>query len=223
MITIQKLKKLIIKKPKDQQDLVILAYKFAKKVHNGQSLKDTPFIIHPLFVGYLLAKWKQGYEMICAGILHDTIEDAEVSIYTIIRIFGEKVAFFVDGMSWFKTWDVEKQNFSKDRRGYFQKFSNLCLINERLILIKAADEMSKTRQDPKKTKFSEPQSEKLAKIFWISFFREVGLSKVSDFLESKVVNKSQREKVILYDFFSKRELKELKLKISKIEGVDELR
>jgi GTP diphosphokinase / guanosine-3',5'-bis(diphosphate) 3'-diphosphatase len=223
MITIGKLKGLISKKPKDQKELIVKAYRFAKKSHKNQRLKDTPFIIHPLFVGYLLAKWKQDYEMICAGILHDTIEDAEVSIYTIIRIFGEKVAFFVDGMSWFKTWDIKKQKYSRDRFGYFQKFCKFCLIDERLILMKVADEMSKTRKDPIKTKFSDPTSEKLAKIFWIPFFRKVGLNKVSDFLKSKFANKSKKERRSLYDFISKNDLKKLRSKLNKIKGIEELK
>ena len=223
MITETKLRKLVSSRPKKEKVIIMRSYRFAKNAHKGQNLsKNSPFILHPTFVGYLLASWKQNVEMICAGILHDTIEDAEVSIYTLSRLFGEKVAFYVDGMSWFKKWDVKNGRYSRDREGYFDKFCKFVLIDEKLILIKAADEMSKVSKDPLKTKFRDSVSEGLAKKFWISFFTEVGLKKVSNHLINKL-NSPNKEKVVLYNYLSKSSLKKLRSKLNKIKGIEGLK
>ena len=87
-------------KSKKENKLIEEAYNFAKKVHKGQkSSEGYPYFIHPSNVSYLLAKWGQDYEIICAGLLHDVIEDCEISLETIRRIFGERIAFLIDGMS----------------------------------------------------------------------------------------------------------------------------
>lgn len=78
------------------------AYQTAKKAHKDQVRKSgEPYIIHPLWVGIILADLEMDKETIAAGILHDTVEDTVMTVEDVSREFGEEVALLVDGLpSW---------------------------------------------------------------------------------------------------------------------------
>jgi (p)ppGpp synthase/HD superfamily hydrolase len=213
--------------------LIEKAYFFAEKAHRGQMKGKKPFFDHPAAVGYLLAKWKQDANAISAGLLHDTIEDCGVKLSEIKNKFGEKVAFYVDGMSWAR----KKVNGKsvKDYEGLYKKFLDYVKQDAVLAIIKAADEMS--RSDPKDLdKFVESLKEKglwedFQKMinerfrgFWIPFFKEIGLNKVIEKIEIRGrVVKKDKIKVILHNYISKEELAGIKGKISGMKGISELR
>lgn len=74
------------------------AIAFATKAHKGQMRKGTtrPFITHPLEVGEIVATMTDDEEVICAAILHDTIEDCRQVTEEILRLeFSERVAELV--------------------------------------------------------------------------------------------------------------------------------
>jgi len=70
---------------------------FATKAHEGQVRKYTgePYISHPLAVADIVASVTDDEEMICAAILHDTVEDCDVSTTDIYRDFGPAVSGMV--------------------------------------------------------------------------------------------------------------------------------
>ena len=76
------------------------AIEIAKKAHEGQLRKTgEPYIIHPLAVKKILEEWGMDEDTIIAGILHDTVEDTNLTLEDIRREFGESVAFLVDGVT----------------------------------------------------------------------------------------------------------------------------
>ena len=77
------------------------AIEVAVRAHEGQVRKgtQTPYIVHPLSVGIILAKAGAPDEVIIAGILHDTIEDTPVTFEQIGETFGETIANLVKGAS----------------------------------------------------------------------------------------------------------------------------
>lgn len=79
---------------------VLKAIEFATKKHNGQFRKvsNEPYITHPLKVSYLLPSFKKSKNMddlLCAALLHDTLEDTETSFDEISFSFGPLVASLV--------------------------------------------------------------------------------------------------------------------------------
>ena len=73
-------------------NMVEKAFLFALKVHGGQTRKDgKPYITHPFSVAMGLAKNGANDELICAGLLHDTIEDGGVTPKELKRKFSEVV------------------------------------------------------------------------------------------------------------------------------------
>ena len=192
-----------------------------------------PFFIHPATVGLRLAEWKQNSKIISAGLLHDTVEDTDVKLSEINKEFGEKVAFYVDGMSWSKRKINGK--LVKDYEGLFKKFLEHVKQDSRIAIIKAGDMF---RSEPKDVeKFVNSLKEKglwegFQKMinerfrgFWIPFFREIGFNKLVNQIEegrTKFV-KEKNVKIKLYDYISKKDLEEIRTKINKIQGLEELR
>ncbi|HUP27065.1 MAG TPA: HD domain-containing protein [Chloroflexia bacterium] len=77
------------------------AIELAARAHRGQLRKasDLPYISHPYAVGMLLARAGCPEEMVAAGILHDTVEDTQVTLEDIRTAFGPGVAAIVEGCS----------------------------------------------------------------------------------------------------------------------------
>jgi len=227
----------IIKIRKDltekERDLITKAYLFAQKAHKGQKFdgQSYPYFIHPAYAGYLLAKWNQDYEVICAGLLHDVVEDCKVSLVLIKKIFGQRIAFLVDGMSWELKWDSKDKIYRKDWDGFFKKICNYSIKESSLILLHCADERSKL-EDIFRRKF-EKKDEKIEKTkqrfmrylaFYVPLYKELGLVSHSEKLHDKLYSITKEEaKSRLSEFISKRDLKKIKLSLSKIKEIEELR
>ena len=76
------------------------AVKLATKAHDGQLRKTgEPYIVHPLAVKKILEEWNMDDDTIIAGVLHDTVEDTDVTLKDIEEQFGHDVAFLVDGVT----------------------------------------------------------------------------------------------------------------------------
>ncbi|MFT4415937.1 HD domain-containing protein [Fredinandcohnia humi] len=82
-------------------DIVEKAIMVASKAHDGQyrKLTNIPYITHPLGVGLLLIRNNARPELVAAGILHDTVEDTEITVEDIREAFGEEIAEIVEGCS----------------------------------------------------------------------------------------------------------------------------
>jgi GTP pyrophosphokinase len=76
------------------------AWQFAEAAHKNQlRLSGDPFITHPTIVAKTLALWNLDTTCIVAGLLHDTVEDCQVSIDRISQLFGSEVGQIVDGVT----------------------------------------------------------------------------------------------------------------------------
>lgn len=101
------------------------AIEFSAKAHDGHFRKGSkiPYITHPFEVAKILGETVDSEEneaLICAGLLHDTVEDTDTSLETIRREFGEAVAELVasDSEDKLLPWEKRKQNtidFLKNR------------------------------------------------------------------------------------------------------------
>lgn len=84
------------------------AIEFAAKAHHGQFRKGTeiPYIVHPFEVGHILTLEGAEEDIVCAGFLHDVLEDTSVTFEELEHFFGRRIATIVDensedkGLSW---------------------------------------------------------------------------------------------------------------------------
>jgi GTP diphosphokinase / guanosine-3',5'-bis(diphosphate) 3'-diphosphatase len=76
------------------------AYQIAEKYHRGQRRKSgDPYITHPVAVTTILAELGMDVPTLCAGLLHDTVEDTDYTLDMLRRDFGDTVALLVDGVT----------------------------------------------------------------------------------------------------------------------------
>jgi (p)ppGpp synthase/HD superfamily hydrolase len=86
--------------PDADREKVVRAHELAERAHEGQSrLSGEPYIEHPLAVAGILADLRMDGDTIAAAILHDTVEDTEVTTELLAREFGPTVASLVEGVT----------------------------------------------------------------------------------------------------------------------------
>jgi len=129
-----------------QADLALLqrAYVYSAKVHEGQErLSGEPYLVHPLEVAGILVDMRLDVVSIAAGLLHDTLEDTLTTAEELERLFGEEVAFLVDGLT-----KIAQIEFTSHRERQAESFRKMLLAMSkdiRILLIKLADRLHNMR------------------------------------------------------------------------------
>ena len=128
----------------DEVERVTKAYETAKLQHAGQ-YRDSgeEYIIHPINVTYILAQMHADGDTLCAGLLHDVIEDGTISRKEIAEEFNETVANLVDGVT-----KLSKMNYVSKHKlncANTRKLITGMMDDVRIILIKLADRLHNMR------------------------------------------------------------------------------
>ncbi len=128
---------------------VARAVEMAKKAHEGQFRKTgEPYIIHPMAVKKILEEWGMDEDTIIAGILHDTVEDTDLTLADIKAEFGESVAFLVDGvtkLSTARTGMRDIDTYLPETRDNFLRLMIALGDDIRVLIIKLADRLHNLR------------------------------------------------------------------------------
>jgi guanosine-3',5'-bis(diphosphate) 3'-pyrophosphohydrolase len=115
------------------------AYDFALNAHQGQLRKSgEPFIIHPLNIAYSLTEYFADDDSIIAALLHDVVEDTEISCPEIEKSFGREVAALVDGVTKVRK-EFKRYASSKRKADTLRKFISTVVKDQRVLLIKLLD------------------------------------------------------------------------------------
>ena len=142
---------------KEDLKLIEKAYNYASYLHEGQFRQSgEPYIIHPLNVAYILAEMHADVNTICAGLLHDTIEDTIITKEEIAKEFNLEIANLVDGVT-----KISKMNFSSSNEEHLANTRKIIVgITEdvRIILIKLADRLHNMRTLQYKTEFKQKEN-----------------------------------------------------------------
>jgi len=131
--------------PTADLDLLKKAYIFSAKVHAGQLRQSgEPYLGHPLEVAYILAKLRLDTETVCAGLLHDTVEDSLVTTLDEIgNHFGDEIAMLVDGVT-----KIGKMTYASAEQRQAENFKKILIATAkdmRIVLIKLADRLHNMR------------------------------------------------------------------------------
>jgi GTP pyrophosphokinase len=129
-----------------EADLSILrkCYEFAEKMHiNHKRSSGESYIIHPLNVAGTLIKLKMDVDSIMAGLLHDTVEDCDVSPEEISKLFGQSVAQIVVGCT--KISKIKFKTKEESQAENFRKMVVAMAQDLRVIIVKLADRMHNMR------------------------------------------------------------------------------
>ncbi|OOE91144.1 bifunctional GTP diphosphokinase/guanosine-3',5'-bis(diphosphate) 3'-diphosphatase [Salinivibrio sp. AR647] len=124
--------------PESQLEALRQAYLVARDAHDGQTRSTgEPYIIHPIAVARILAEMRLDWETLMAALLHDVIEDTEVTKDDLQQRFGDVVAELVDGVS-----KLDKLKFRDRKEAQAENFRKMVMAmahDIRVILIKLGD------------------------------------------------------------------------------------
>ena len=130
--------------PRADTDLINKAYVYASRAHQGQMRKSgDAYFVHPVSVADIIADMRLDASSVCAALLHDVVEDCEASVSDIETVFGDEVAFLVDGVT-----KLGKVNFAsrEDRQAEsFRKMLVAMARDIRVLLVKLADRLDNMR------------------------------------------------------------------------------
>jgi len=120
------------------------AFEVGEQAHRGQKRKTgEEYILHPVAVASILAGMRMDHQTITAAILHDTVEDTDITIDDLKHDFGEQVARLVDGVT-----KLDKMKFRTRQEADAESFRKLLLAMSRdlrVIFIKLADRLHNMR------------------------------------------------------------------------------
>jgi myo-inositol-1(or 4)-monophosphatase len=112
---------------------------FAVKAHEGQLRKDgSPFILHPLEVAVNAGRITDDIDVMAAAVLHDTVEDTDVTAQDILENFGENIAAIVAGetenkrpeISASESWKIRKEESLRELKDSDIKIKQLWLADK---------------------------------------------------------------------------------------------
>ena len=126
--------------PKKEVDKVWEAYRFSEKAHSGQKRRSgEAYISHPVSVACIAARFHLDSQSIQAALLHDVVEDTEVTESDIELKFGKQVSVLVTGLS--KLDKVEFQDANEAQAENFRKMLLAMTQDVRVMLIKLSDRL----------------------------------------------------------------------------------
>ncbi|MDX2464198.1 MAG: bifunctional (p)ppGpp synthetase/guanosine-3',5'-bis(diphosphate) 3'-pyrophosphohydrolase [Porticoccus sp.] len=129
---------------KHQVQDILRAYQFAEQCHEGQFRQSgEPYITHPIAVANILADMHLDHESLMAALLHDVIEDTDVSKEEVSERFSPIVADLVDGVS--KLSEIEFTSKAEQQAENFQKMTLAMAKDIRVMLVKLADRLHNMR------------------------------------------------------------------------------
>jgi GTP pyrophosphokinase len=131
-------------RPADDLEIIRKAWQFCLLQHQGQKrASGEPYIIHPLEVAQVLAELKMDSTAIAAGLLHDAVEDTDVTSVEIARRFGEQVAHIVEGVT--KLDKIKFANREDHQAENIRKMLLAMVTDIRVVIIKLADRLHNMR------------------------------------------------------------------------------
>ncbi len=171
----------------------------ASSAHEGIIRKNgEPYILHPYYVGFFLAKMGMDADCIVAGLLHDTVEDTSTTIKEISSMFGQSVGKLVDGVTKLTEMRLAKQ---EKQAIAFQKLITFAADDIRVIFIKLVDRlhnmMTLDAMPPEKQKSTANETLR----FYAPLAHRLGLYWLKEELESLAFYFSMREEWETIDAF----------------------
>lgn len=125
-------------------DMVLNAYEFAKKSHEGQFRQSgEPYFVHPCAVSLILLEYGFDYETVMAGLLHDVVEDTPATAEELKKEFGATVLSLVEGVT--KLNKIEFKSREEEQAENLRKMLFAMTDDIRVVIVKLADRLHNMR------------------------------------------------------------------------------
>lgn len=173
-------------KPYDLEKIT-QAYKVAEKAHEGQlRTSGDPYITHPLAVASILLDYCMDTDTICAALLHDTVEDTDVTLDELRKKFGEDVALMVDGVT--KIGLVPLVSKEEQQAENIRKILMAMSKDIRVIIIKLADRLHNMRTLAARPPDKQRKTSLETMNFYAPIAHRLGMSDVKEEMEDIAIH-----------------------------------
>ncbi len=164
--------------PSADISMIEKAYQIASEAHKEQVRKSgEPYIIHPLWVGIILADLEMDKETIVAGMLHDVVEDTVMTLDDITREFGAEVALLVDGVTKLGQLSYSTDKLEVQAENLRKMF--LAMAKDiRVIIIKLADRLHNMRTLEFMTPAKQQEKARETMDIYAPIAQRLGISKI---------------------------------------------
>ncbi len=141
----EELEKMVQESPRNYDlDLLRRAYKLADAAHKGQCRKSgEPYVTHPVAVAELLFELGMDTETLVAAILHDVVEDTDITLEQVTQQFGQQVALLVDGVT--KLTQINFSSIEERQAENLRKMLFAMSKDIRVMVIKLCDRLHNMR------------------------------------------------------------------------------
>ena len=130
--------------PAAEVGVLAKAYQFAEWAHRDQRRKSgDPYFIHPASVAGIITDLRLDTASVCAGLLHDVVEDTQATIEDVNREFGPEIGSLVDGLT-----KLNKINFTSKEDRQAESFRKMVVAMSkdlRVLLVKICDRLDNMR------------------------------------------------------------------------------
>ena len=169
--------------PSADISMIEKAYRIGREAHKDQVRKSgEPYIIHPLWVGIILADLEMDKETIVAGMLHDAVEDTEMTLEDITQEFGEEVALLVDGVTKLGQLSYAQDKLEVQAENLRKMF--LAMAKDiRVIIIKLADRLHNMRTLEFMTPAKQQEKARETMDIYAPIAQRLGISKIKTELD----------------------------------------
>ncbi len=168
--------------PGCDEQLITKAYDYTKEAHKGQ-LRNSgeEYFVHPVNVGLILASLNMDDATIAAGLLHDVLEDTEITPEQMRKEFGDEVTTLVDGVTKLKRlkYKSKQEKQAENLRKMIMAMSN----DIRIIIIKLADRLHNMRTLEYKTRERQVEIAQETLEIYTPLAHRLGISKIKWELE----------------------------------------
>lgn len=207
---------------KEDEKIIRKAYDYAEKYHKNQKRQSgEDYIIHPLNVAIILTTYKADVNVICASLLHDLVEDTDVTLEMIEKEFNSEIAHLVSGVTKIRNLDFNSIHEAKDANK--RKILTSLTDDIRIFIIKLADRLHNMRTLQFKSEIKQIENAEETLSIYVPIADALGLYKFKTELEDlsfKYLNpemfKSVREERKKYSLGAKEAMKDMLSRIDEL-------
>ncbi len=168
-------------------DKIMQAYRLADEAHKGQMRSSgDPYISHPLAVASILVDYCMDTDTIVSALLHDVVEDTEITLEEIKKKFGDDVALMVDGVT--KIGLVPLNTKEEQQAENIRKILMAMSKDIRVIIIKLADRLHNMRTLDARPPHKQRKTSLETMNFYAPIAHRLGMSDVKEEMEDIAIH-----------------------------------
>ena len=173
----------------DEASVIDRAFQIARNCHNCQKRSSgEPYIIHPVAVAKIVLEYGMDYQSVAAAMLHDTVEDTDITLEEIHKEFGAEIAALVDGLTKLGKVPLDIKDKEEQQAENVRKMLLAMCEDIRVIIIKLADRLHNIRT----LNFVAPQKRRDKAVETLEIYAPIahrlGIRAIKEELEDKAIS-----------------------------------